>query len=301
MKGNSLGEEGLFDFSGESFNAETSLGSLYLQKAARVTREVNLRQARALHRVALERLVATERGNRRSQTNKTEEEHIEQEQRFQAVLSEETGVCIIAVQHVFPAVRLTELLQLKELVKGLYSLSSSYVKYLSRYENTVPEGLLFLDESEWARGRDGQQIHANGLIFDSHDCVYTNEEQPIVSATSMAERFVLILRATHNLFRNLNFQGDLAVTVVIDRVEGTLLLPLPVRSIADVSLRFRSQQLLSSYRFEKTLPAAVWKDEHALQEFALKFIEEMCWGLGQGLPSRAQVETCLRQVKLLIE
>lgn len=82
---------------------------------------------------------------------------------------------------------------------------------------------------------------------------------------------------------------------------GWELLPLPVRSLNDLWSDDNLSRLLLSPCFDKTLPATVWKDERELQGFALDFIEEMCWGLGQGQTPRAQVETCLRQVKLLLE
>lgn len=290
---NFLLSENVFDFSGESFNAETSLESLLLQKAARVTREANLERSRALYRAALERLVVSEKSDKLFQLGQREEQ-------LEAFLKEE-GACVVAIQPLFPAKTVFDLPQMLQKAGGLRQVGSLNERFLSRYENTVPGGLLFLDERKSAYSRDSQQIHASGIVCDFCDCVSTHKERRILRVSSVAERFVITLRAARALFQDRGFEADLAVSVALDGVAECSVLHLLAQSVDQSFLYEHPLTLLPSYRWAKTLSVTTWKSEHDLQECAVDFIEEILWGLGQNQTTRTHVEKWLRQAKLFVE
>lgn len=209
-------EEGLFDFSGEAFNADTSLESLFLQKAAKVTREANLRQARALYRAALERVVAVERASW-GERSANPDFRARQEEKWKEFLSEDAPSCVVAIQPLFPCGQLIGLPELQEKTQRLATSGFVGRRFLGCDEITIPGGLLLLDNQSAALSRNSQQIKANGFVYDVGNCVYTDKDRRIVAGVVVAERLVLMLRVAHRLFRDSGFEGDFALSVALEK------------------------------------------------------------------------------------
>ena len=279
----------------EPFSAETPVRALALQLAARAAREANLQQAQELYRAAFDRGVRSERAKAVPKDSSSSEARLQQEQRLAALLSEEVGICSVAVQPLYSTV---PLLELQELRKQIGNIRVEGIEdFPSSYKETVPGGLLFADVPIGSVSRNFQQIYANGLIYDSHECAYQQDNSRILNLQIIASRVVLTLRAAQNLYRAVDFKGELAVVVALDGVGECS--ALAVHTQRNDPFRAPKQILLSSYRWERAVDGATWGDNRELQEFAIGFISEICWGLGQGQTERAHIEASLREIGLL--
>lgn len=266
--------------------------------AARAARRVHLERAWTTYRAALERMVLLDRVSNFAGSDIPDEMREREEKRRTAFLSEDEGVCLVAVQPLYPTPTLIDLRQLRQDMDVLRVGTNE--EFPAREVETIPDGFLFLETKSWAGSRNCQQICANGLVHGVHDCAYVSDDKRILPLWTIAERLVLVLRATCNLLRKIDFAKDVVVTVALTGTQECAVPPLLARSGYGF-VRTLPMSLLPSYEWERTLGVTIWQEEQALQEFAIDFIRDICWGLGQGGTEREQIEKSLQQVSLLLK
>lgn len=237
--------------------------------AARLSREANIERAQHVYEAALERAERIQRA------------------RQPANLGggwSEVAISTVIVQPVFPRESLIAPPELRD------KLSEFRLNGGTRFpaivgEETIPDGLLFIEPSSFTRSQcQCQQLFSNGFLFDRHEAAWKNTQTDVTSLHLLhtAERMATVLAFARKYFPLLSHQGNLSCVVMLNNLQDCVVPPLDEDAQDALSVRRNPPKpcLLPAYRFEATLNAGALRDASILENFCVDLIEQVCWGLG---------------------
>lgn len=261
----------------------------------------------ALKRANDERMLAIAR-EREEFKNKKERGEIPQDSKFNTSyynkgLGTEASICTTLLQPHYPRRALLSPQDIKAKLNDIKARGRFSGDFPSLNVETIPEGVLYFEWRERSGSIECEQIYAQGLIYNSADVLRVDENgMKKIWLSNIAANLFLTLKASDNFYKLVGYQGGLDGYVLLQNVEGVLLmLIVPERwSLSPLYVRDSREALLSKYRLDMELDTALLGDEKELQAFFVEKINELYVGFGYEPPKEDLIEAFLKQEGWLV-